>query len=68
MLEVTYKDGRIITVDDYDDAELEDGMLIFYKDGHIVVLINLDCIETVVDIGDENGGGRKCLTYIIEMA
>lgn len=51
MLGITYKDGRIITVDDYDNAELEDGMLIFYKNEYIV--INLDCIETVVDIGEE---------------
>lgn len=55
MLEITYKDGRIIIVDDYDNAELEDGMLIFYKNEYIVMVINLDCIETVVDIGDENG-------------
>lgn len=54
MLEVTYKDGRGIIVDDYDNAELEDGMLIFYKNEYIVMIINLDCIETVVDIGDEN--------------
>lgn len=53
MLEVTYKDGRIIIVDDYDYVELEDGMLIFYKNEYIVMVINLDCIETVVDIGDE---------------
>lgn len=53
MLEVTYKDGRIITVDDYDYVELEDGMLIFYKNEYIVMVINLDCIETVVDIGEE---------------
>lgn len=53
MLEITYKDGRIITVDDYDNAELEDGMLIFYKNEYIVMVINLDCIETVVDIGEE---------------
>lgn len=55
MLEITYKDGRIITVDDYDYVELEDGMLIFYKNEYIVMVINLDCIETVVDISDENG-------------
>ena len=54
MLEITYKDGRIITVDDYDYVELDDGMLIFYKNEYIVMVINLDCIETVVDIGDEN--------------
>ena len=51
MLEITYKDGRSIIVDDYDNAELEDGMLIFYKNEYI----NLDGIETVVDIGDEDG-------------
>lgn len=54
MLEITYKDGRIIIVDDYDNAELEDGMLIFYKNEYILMIINLDCIETVEDIGDEN--------------
>lgn len=53
MLEITYKDGRGIIVDDYDNAELEDGMLIFYKNKYIVMIINLDCIETVVDIGEE---------------
>lgn len=53
MLEVTYKDGRIIIVDDYDNAELEDGMLIFYKNEYILMIINLDCIETVEDIGGE---------------
>lgn len=53
MLEITYKDGRGIIVDDYDNAELEDGMLIFYKNEYIVMIINLDCIETVVDIGEE---------------
>ena len=53
MLEVTYKDGRGIIVDDYDNAELEDGMLIFYKNEYIVMVINLDCIETVVDIDGE---------------
>lgn len=53
MLEVTYKDGRSIIVDDYDNAELEDGMLIFYKNEYIVMVINLDCIETVEDIGEE---------------
>lgn len=35
MLEITYKDGRIIIVDDYDNAELEDGMLIFYRNEYI---------------------------------
>ena len=54
MLEITYKDGRSIIVDDYDNAELEDGMLIFYRNEYIAMVINLDCIETVVDIGDEN--------------
>lgn len=53
MLEITYKDGRIITVDDYDNAELEDGMLIFYKNEYILMIINLDCIETVEDIDGE---------------
>lgn len=53
MLEITYKDGRIIIVDDYDNAELEDGMLIFYKNEYILMIINLDCIETVEDIGGE---------------
>lgn len=53
MLEITYKDGRIITVDGYDNAELEDGMLIFYKNEYILMIINLDCIETVEDIGEE---------------
>lgn len=53
MLEITYKDGRSIIVDDYDNAELEDGMLIFYKNEYILMIINLDCIETVEDIGGE---------------
>lgn len=53
MLEITYKDGRSIIVDDYDNAELENGMLIFYKKEYIVMVINLDCIETVEDIGGE---------------
>lgn len=53
MLEITYKDGRIIIVDNYDNAELEDGMLIFYKNEYILMIINLDCIETVEDIGGE---------------
>ena len=34
-------------------------MLIFYKNEYILMVINLDCIETVVDIGDEDGEGEN---------
>lgn len=54
MLEITYKDGRVIAFHDFTGSRVDDRFLYLYNNADIVAIINLDCVESIID-SDWNG-------------